>query len=171
MQPRRSHVPAAQPGASGAERGAGITDHDDQDIRILSKPTRWPGSARITAVPGSHAAAAKHCSTVRQVNAYARPPNDFKNRRHVVTPRAQARGHLNRHIAGSSAHFSCRIYHSLDKLIFGVRRSFITNEADEFGDHSNHQALDGICHAVHEYALGQRLLFGMQKRRLPGAHI
>ena len=42
---------AAQPGASGAERGAGITDHHDLDIRIVSKPTRWPGSAKITAVP------------------------------------------------------------------------------------------------------------------------
>jgi hypothetical protein len=72
---------AAHPGASGAEHGAGVTDHHDLDIRIASNPTRWPGSAKITAVPGSHAAAAKHCSTVRQVNAYARPPNDFKNRR------------------------------------------------------------------------------------------
>src|SRR5258706_5701022 len=49
---------AAQPGASGAERGAGITEHHDPDIRIVSKPTRWPGSAKITAVPGGHAAAA-----------------------------------------------------------------------------------------------------------------
>jgi len=49
---------AAQPGASRAERGAGITDHHDLDIRIVSKPPRWPGSAKITAVPGSHAAAA-----------------------------------------------------------------------------------------------------------------
>lgn len=35
------------------------------------------------------------------------------------------------------------------------------NDAGEFGDHRGHQALDGICQAVHEYALGQRPLFGM----------
>ncbi len=29
------------------------------------------------------------------------------------------------------------------------------------GDHRGHQNLDGICQAVHEYALGQRPLFGM----------
>jgi hypothetical protein len=38
--------------------------------------------------------------------------------------------------------------------------SYNENNADEFDDHRGNQALDGICQAVHEYAFGQRPLFG-----------
>jgi hypothetical protein len=32
--------------------------------------------------------------------------------------------------------------------------------AGRVGDHNSHRVLDEICHAAHEYALGQRPLFG-----------
>ena len=159
-------VAQALTGLAGAQALAGRPDRAAQLLGAADTVWRSAGASP----PPSQSADANRITTVtRQALGETAFTAEFQNGRRL---RPDQGASLLRDGARAPCHI-CRICTQTTERSSpqtNIRRSFITEWRRRVGDHSSHRVLDEICHAAHEYALGQRPLLMHDRASQPADH-